>query len=96
MKDPAYQVYSEFKNSDWYIYWDIGHSKGKENQLLVVWFIKSDHGAYYEYAALKLALAAGDAHKHLPASEKLSDDNIYEFTKICEEFVMDVNSKYDT
>jgi len=65
-KELSYQIYSEFKDSDWYIYWDKDYAHVKKHQLLVVWYIKSDTYAYFDYMNMSSLMEKGDVLSALP------------------------------
>lgn len=91
LSDLSYQLYSEFKTSDWYIYWDKDHAYTKKNQLLVVWHVSSDNYVYYDYTNLKSLLASNTAQNGLPYMGNLSETSIEYFLSICQEFIADVD-----
>ncbi len=86
-----YRTYSEFKDSDWYIYWDKEFSRIKPYQILVVWYITGDSYVTYDYNRLSELLKENTAHTGLPFVSSLDDANIKYFTKICNEFIADVD-----
>lgn len=92
----SYQLYSEFKNSDWYIYWDRSYSKSKDLQLLVVWNACTDTCIYYDYIRLKEILKKNELNTTLPYLSKITDKSFDYFKSICEEFINDVNVEFDT
>lgn len=92
--EPWYQIYSEFRDSDWYIYWDKEYSRAKKYQLLVVWHIKAETYVYYDYVTLKPLIAAGTAHTGLSYAPNLSSGAINEFTSICKEFLADIDVEF--
>lgn len=94
--DLSYQVYSEFKTSDWYIYWDKEYSKVKKYQLMVVWYVGEDNPVHYDYITLRALLAAKKAETGLSYLHKLTPDNIRVFLDVCEEFCMDIEREFGT
>lgn len=92
--DLDYQVYSDFKTSDWYIYWDKDYAYTKNSQMLVVWYIKVDNFTNYDYVTLTKLLKTDSAHHGLPYSATLSESAIKEFTSICKEFVADMDLEF--
>lgn len=93
-KELSYQLYSEFKNSNWYIYWDKEYAYLKETQLLVVWHIASEVIAYYDYGRLEVLLKSDKMDETLPYFKTLPEDDKTLFTSICHEFIEDVNYKF--
>ncbi len=92
----SYQIYSEFKNSDWYVYWDKEYSRLKNYQLFVVWFVSEENYTYYDYVTLKSLLKTKSPHKGLPYVDRLSQAQINEFIDICEEFCADIELEFST
>lgn len=92
----SYQIYSEFKDSDWYIYWDKEYSRVKKYQILVVWFAGEENYTYYDYVTLKALLKANKSQDGLQYVNKLSQKQIKEFIAICEEFCMDIELEFGT
>lgn len=96
LPDLTYQVYSDFKTSDWYIYWDKEYAKIKKYQLLVVWYVGEDSPVHYDYVTLKLLLSNNKAETGLSYLHKLSKTNVSLFLTICEEFCVDVEREFST
>lgn len=96
MKDNelTYQVYSEFKTSDWYVYWDKEYSRAKMYQLLVVWHVKGDGYTNFDYTTLKKLLASNTAQNGLPYHSTLNKEAIKEFLAICNEFIADIDVEF--
>lgn len=93
----SYQIYSEFKDSDWYIYWDRDYSCLKKYQLLVVWFAGEDGYTYYDYVTLKKLLGSSKTPETgLTYVGKLTKEQIKEFVAICEEWCADVDLEFGT
>jgi hypothetical protein len=90
----SYTIYSEFKDSDWYIYWDREFSRLKDYQLLVVWFVSEDNHTYYDYITLKKLLSSNTSQNGLQYVHKLSEKHIKDFVSICEEFCKDVDKEF--
>lgn len=86
--------YSDFKESNWYIYWDTGYSKIRKYQLLVVWHISHDQEVYYDYMHLHKLVEKNNALAGIPYRDKLPDDDKELFKRICSEFVYDVELEY--
>lgn len=95
-KPLTYHVYSEFKNSNWYAYWDREFAKTKQHQLMLVWHINEADHVPYDYVTLKALLKERKAETGLPYMQKLSQYDIKEFIQICEEFCTDVDLEFDT
>lgn len=93
----SYQIYSEFKDSDWYIYWDKEYSNLKKFQLLVVWFAGEDGYTYYDYVTLKKLMDTTQTPQTgLTYIGKLSPAQIKEFIAICNEWLADIDMEFDT
>ena len=92
----SYQIYSEFKDSDWYIYWDKEFSRAKKYQLLVVWFVNEYEFVNYDYITLKKLIQADSAQNGLPYVNQLSESQIKEFLTICKEFIADIDLVFGT
>lgn len=90
----SYRLYSEWKTSNWYIYWDRDYAHIKDQQLLVVWYAKSDSCTYYDYVKLKQLLAEGTAQNGLTYANMLTPSDINEFKAICHEFVYDMDREF--
>lgn len=94
VRELPYVVYSEFQNSNWYIYWDTSYAATRNYQLLVVWHINEDAEIYYDYMHLKPLVENKTMIKGITYRDKLPQDDIDWFDKVCIEFVMDVEKKY--
>ena len=94
LKFDNYITYSEFKNSDWYIYWDTEFSRIKQYQLMVVWHIKAENYVYYDYVKLKELLSTNTAQNGLPYLSLLEPNSIEYFLRICHEFIADVDIRF--
>lgn len=92
----TYQVYSDYKTSDWYIYWDKAFASTKDYQRLIVWHIKAEDQVIYDYVTLKKLLTKGTATTGLPYASMLGSDDIKYFASICDEFIADMDVNYDT
>lgn len=93
-KDITYQVYSEFKTSDWYTYWDKAFAATKDYQRLIVWHIKADDQVIYDYVTLKKLMSNNKAVSGLPYGSTLSTSDIEYFKTICEEFLSDIDRHF--
>lgn len=96
-RELPYQVYSEFKDSNWYVYWDKEYAHTKELQLLIIWHIKDDtNQIYYDYKHLKPQLADGNFVKFIEGMKVASKEDIDELVKIAHEFIADLDVEFDT
>lgn len=93
----SYQVYSEFKDSNWYVYWDKEYAYVKEHQLLIMWHIKdNENQIYYDYKHLKPQLADGKFVAFIKDMKVASQADIDELVKIAKEFLADIDVEFDT
>ena len=87
----SYILYSEFKDSDWYIYWDKEYAHLKDSQLLVVWYAKYENYTYFDYGHLIKLMKSKSVANSLPYSALLKEADALYFKRICEEFITDVD-----
>lgn len=93
-KELSYQIYSEFKDSDWYIYWDKEYARIKKHQLLVVWYAKSDAYAYFDYMNLTARVEKGDVLTALPYTKNLSEKEKTYVLSIFKEWLSDMDAQF--
>lgn len=92
--EESFVTYSEFKDSNWYIYWDTNYSQIKNYQLLIVWHIGQEQEVYYDYMHLEKLVKENNALTGLPYQDKLLKADKDMFNRICLEFVTDVELKF--
>lgn len=92
--DESFVTYSEFRDSNWYIYWDTGYSRVKNYQLLLVWHIEHEQEVYYDYMHLEKLVKANNACAGLSYRDKIPQEDKDIFSRICLEFVTDVEIKF--
>ncbi len=93
----SYQVYSDFKDSNWYVYWDKDYAYIKDAQLLVIWHAKADACVYYDYSHLKPHLKDGTFFKSLSQiAQSIPQSDMDELVKIANEFIADMDVEFDT
>jgi hypothetical protein len=93
-KELSYQIYSEFKDSDWYIYWDKEYARVKKHQLLVVWYAKSDAYAYFDYMNLVALMEKGDVLSALPYTKNLPPEQTNYVLSIFNEWISDMDEVF--
>ena len=93
-EDLSYQVYTDFRDSNWYIYWDKLYAHIKPHQLLVVWHITQDSGTNFDYITLKNLITDNTVKNVFSYADTLNNEDFVMFLRICSEFIDDMDSKF--
>lgn len=89
-------TYLEFRNSNWYAYWDTDTAPVDYRQQLLAWHIDlPDHVLEFSFKPLQLKLKSGEFVKDILAlSPKISQTDVLDLQAAAICFVKGVESKY--
>lgn len=86
------KVLSEFKYSDWYVYWDNSLFKSKEMQPCYIWHIRAVDPAVVSY---KIVSNLTDVKKLFQKHDGVSEEDFSYLNEILKKFVTVVDEKFD-